>query len=569
MAGARTLPATSIMRSRRLPLAVALVSSAVQFAYLRQGGFFLDDIGNISVNKVPLSIHRLASPVGTGHFQPATQFVMWLAAEPFHTNYAIAALFLAVSAGLGSYWMIQLLDGLFGKKPTHLMIGFLIGTSWVLLNASQWFSSSPATESAVFGIGALLAFSLWMTTSRPVFYLEALVSATIALLFWEIALAIPALLALLWVCFTDDYRSWRRILLGVTPFASISIADLIYVRLQPWRAALSVPTIRQWVNLLTSMVGHGFLPTVIGTGTYGSALSQRDWISIFIVAAALAVVEGRLVVLGRFRFRSLAFFIVGAILVSIPVATARDSATAGTTSRYITFLPILLAISVAGSARERPHESHESHESQARRYAPKVGWLAAATLAVLYLVNLNSTFDTVSWAKQWGATAAAISAHLGSGIRALKPGQQSSLVDSTVPFPIWWPPVYGVFIPGGRLSNLLPFWSSTVHTFGEGPRITGIDASGTLRWATFHVAGVGDLYERITISASTRTVVHIKIEAMKPTQPESPWTIPTGPGTHTFVLTTWSTTVQSVHVTGHDIRVLQSQAGTVTLGSAL
>jgi hypothetical protein len=329
-----------VVHDRTLPVLIGLVSGAVQFAYLVQGGFFLDDFANIARNRSPLSLHLLIAPIGKNHFQPATQFMVWMAAGPFHTNYPATVLFLSVLTAFGSYWMIRLLDLSFGPRTMHLVIGFLFGTSWVLLNASQWFAASASTASVVFAVGALFSFSLWMTKDRFRYYLGALLCATAAVLFWELALAIPALLALMWLCFLGGYQSTRRIVLGLLPFAAISLVYLAYVESQPWHTSLSIPTLLNWIELLKVMVGYGLLPTVIGTGLTGGALSVWGWVSILVVAIGFVVAGVWLATRGRFRPSAVVFFFVGTVLVSIPVATARDAlgAFAGTTARGLSHL---------------------------------------------------------------------------------------------------------------------------------------------------------------------------------------------------------------------------------------
>lgn len=409
----RESAAPVVIHDRTLPVLIGLVSGAIQFAYLVQGGFFLDDFGFIARNRSPLSLHLLITPLGTNHFQPATQFMVWIAAGPFHTNYQATVLLLAVLTALGSYWMIRLLDVSFGPRTMHLVIGFLFGTSWVLLNVSQWFAASAATASVVFTVGALFSFSLWMTENRPRYYLGALLCATTAVLFWEIALAIPALLALMWLCFLGSYQSTRRVVLGLLPFAAISFIYLAYVESQPWHTSLSIPTLHSWIELLKVMVGYGLLPTVIGTGLTGDALSVWGWVSVLVVPIGFVGAGVWLAKRGRFRPSAVVFFLVGTVLVSIPIATARDAFDphAGTTARYITFLPMLLGISVAGAVRNRHAAIHTRRPSV-------VGWAGAVILAALYLVNLNATFHALPTSKNLGDAASAVSERIGSSLRS-------------------------------------------------------------------------------------------------------------------------------------------------------
>lgn len=556
-------PVQSDSPSLIAPVLVGLATGIVQFIYLVRGGFFLDDFRNIGQDKAPLSLHLLLAPIGIVHFQPAGRFMVWLAAEPFHESYPATVALLAVLTGLGSYWLVRLLDVLFGPRRIHLLMGFLFGTSWVLLSTNQWFADSEATASVVFALGASLAFVKWINDGRRVDYVKALICGAVALLFWEVALAMPALLGLLWLCFAFNRLSARRVLLGLVPFAAFSLAFLAYVQAQPWHTPLSIPTGRQWAELVAVMVGKGVVPTVIGSGLPNGPPTAWGWTSIVIVFAGIVVGAVWLILQRRFRPSVIAFFVLGALLVSIPVATTRDdlgAAVAGNTARYLTFLPMLLAISVAGAPRRRSRAGHARHSPQ---WSGLAGGLVV--LGALYLINLNATFDENTFGQKMGDTAAIVSARIGSGLEALTPSQRSSLVDSALSWPIWYPMTDG----SGELSTLLPYWSATARTYGEGPHITGLDEAGTVRWATFIPNGVGPLYEHITVRASSPTVMAVSILGDDPTEPETPWHIHVNAGTHSYVLAAWSTKVTSVKITARNLRVLNQQSGTVRLGRAV
>ncbi|MGH9918279.1 MAG: hypothetical protein ACRD6W_05335, partial [Nitrososphaerales archaeon] len=130
--------------------------------------------------------------------------------------------------------MIRLLDVMFRRRSIHLAIGLLFGTSWVLLNASQWFSASASTASVVFTVGSLLAFSRWLRTGLRRYYASSVVAAVVAVLFWETALAIPGFLVLLWLCFERDRVRVPRVAMGLLAFIAVSLAYLSYVQTQPW-----------------------------------------------------------------------------------------------------------------------------------------------------------------------------------------------------------------------------------------------------------------------------------------------------------------------------------------------
>jgi hypothetical protein len=177
------------------------------------------------------------------------------------------------------------------------------------------------------------------------------------------------------------------------------------------------------------------------------------------------------------------------------------------------------------------------------------------------LFNLSRTFDKDQFSIQMGKAGSAQADRIGAGIAALGRAGERSLVDATVPFPVWYQATDGT----SELSTLMPYWSTQARTFGEG-RIAGVDNSGAVRWATFHVGDPGPQYARVVVRAPVATTVLVRISADKPTQPETPWRIPVAAGTHSLTLTAWSTRVRGVAVGGRDVSVVSVHAGTVTLG---
>ena len=332
---------------------VALLSALIDFRVLDQGGFFLDDFRNIGEARAGLSVHLLLKPVGGTHLQPVTRFLQWMTAVPLHTSYAATAAILAVLCGCGTYWLVRLLDSLWGARVLHLLVGFMFGSSCVLVGASQWVSSAATSVVAVdFSAGACLFFVGWLATGSWISYALALGAGALAIGSWESALATPAIITLIWFCFARDWQPVRRALRAQLPFYGLALAFVIYVEFQPWHQSLNVPSVGSWLLLLVVMVGRELAASVIGHGVPTGAQSAFDWLSVAVVLAAFGAAVAWLIARRRFEWMVLVVFGVGAVLVSVPVATTRDylgASVAGTTARYVTFLPLLLAIAVAGS----------------------------------------------------------------------------------------------------------------------------------------------------------------------------------------------------------------------------
>jgi hypothetical protein len=245
------------------------------------------------------------------------------------------------------------------------------------------------------------------------------------------------------------------------------------------------------------------------------------------------------------------------VLVVAPVATARDllgPQVAGTTVRYLVFLLFVLAVAVAGAVRYPP----SGPSTHSWRW---IGGAVATVLVALYLVNLHRTFQINWFNERSGRAAAGYSAQVGAGLSALAPDERSSVVDSVLPSPVWYVTNDGL----NELSSLMPFWSSKVRAVGEGSQLTALDPSGTLRWAKLSPGGTGPLYVHVDASATAPTTMTVRIVAVAPTEPEVPWHVKVEPGTHSFTLPAWSTSVKALAVGG--VHLLSSQTGTLSLGS--
>ena len=580
----------ALLGSRLPAVVVAFLCAVIQFAALVRGGFLLDDFANLARNKKSLSLDLLTAPIGTNHFQPMTQLVVWLSAEPLHANYPATVAVLAAITGFGAYWAVRLLDELFGARVLHLVIGLLLGTSWILMNTNQWFAASAAAASAAFAVGACLSFVRWLGSGRWRHYLSSLLATAVAIGFWEQGLAVPAILAMLWLCFRFDRRRLSRVVIGLIPFLAVALVYLFYVEAQPWSSPISIPAVSQWGQLLWVMLVSGLLPSIVGTGVSSSALTTAVVLSDILVAAGLALGALWLWTRRRLRWVSLAFFVVGLFLVSIPVAIERNGvpSASGITSRYLTFLPMLLAIAAAGAVGPRsvPGDVDVRLRQAVGKQSRPGSWLVAFVIGagcLLYLGNLHATYvrDPQAW-RQLGDQASVVSANIAAGINALPPSQQHSIVDISLPFPVWYSPIYGYVPKNGEFDRLMPNWSSTSRAYGEGPRLVGLDADGHLHRVTFDAQGsrpsaegasvfLGEsagasLYERIVVTAPSRTTMRVVIVGVRPMEPTAPWLIPIDAGMHSFVLPIWSNSLRSVRVSGRGVTLVALKTGKVVLG---
>ncbi len=562
-----------------------MLCALIQFVALVRGGFVLDDFANLARNKRSLSLELLTAPIGTNHFQPMTQLLVWFSTEPLHASYAATVAVLAVITGIGAYWLIRLLDELLGARVLHLVIGFLLGTSWILIDTNQWFAGSAAAASAAFACGACLCFTRWVRSGRWHHYLCALLATAASIGFWEQALALPAILAMLWLCFEFDRRRLSRIASGLMPFFALSLLYLLYVEAQPWSSPISIPNVPRWGQLLWVMLASGLLPSVVGTGVASRALTTTVVVSDVLVAVGLASCALWLWTRRRLHWSSLLFFCVGLLLVSIPVAIERNAVSSGsnTPPRYLTFLPMLLAVAAAGAVRGAPGDPDGGLRNPFGARSRPSRWLIASIIGagcLLYLGNLRGTYarDPDGWRKV-GDEASVVSRNIAAGINALPSSREDSIVDVSLPFPIWYNSIFGYLPKNGEFDRLMANWSSTARTYGEGSKLVGLDAQGQLRRVSFEVQGsvpptggasmvlgasVGaPLYERIVVSAPSRTKMRIDIVGVRPVEPLAPWLISVDPGTHSFVLPAWSNTLRSVRVSGRGIKLVALQSGAV------
>ena len=71
----------------------------------------------------------------------------------------------------------------------------------------------------------------------------------------------------------------------------------------------------------------------------------------------------------------------------------------------------------------------------------------------------------------------------------LPSSREDSIVDVSLPFPIWYNSIFGYLPKNGEFDRLMANWSSTARTYGEGSKLVGLDAQGQLRRVSFEVQG--------------------------------------------------------------------------------
>ena len=247
---------------------------------------------------------------------------------------------------------------------------------------------------------------------------------------------------------------------------------------------------------------------------------------------------------------------------------------------------MLLAIAAAGAIRDAPGDVDVGLRRVLGTRSRLGSWLVGFVIGagcLLYLGNLHATYvrGPGGWT-QLGHQASVVSGNIAAGINALPRSQQQSIVDVSLPFPVWYNSIFGYVPKNGEFDRLMPNWSSTSRAYGEGPKLVGIDADGHLHPVTFDAQSSGNsaggasvslgasvgasLYERIVVTAPSRTTMRVVIMGVRPMEPPAPWLIPIGPGMHSFVLPVWSNSLRSVRVSGRGVKLVALKTGTVVLG---
>jgi hypothetical protein len=325
-----------------LPALVATFAFLVQFLYTRLGGFYLDDFRDLGQAKAGLSLHLLMTPIGITRIQPGGRFIEWLVAVPFRDNYQAACAMTALFVGAGTYWLIRLLDRLFGKRHLHLALGLLFGTSWIFISTDQWFAAAGATISVMLTVAGCHAYFTWLRGASVKWYSLGLLASTAGVLFWEQVLVLPAWLLLMWLVFAPGVeRPVHQVIASISAFAATPLMLVVYVQSQAWHQRLVVPALGTYLRLMVVMIFHGLLPTLVGGGLPNGTPNARGWVSIVLPCVVLFLVclwsamsrEHKPVLL------SAGFFIAGAILASVLIAGARVDMigvqASGNTPRYL------------------------------------------------------------------------------------------------------------------------------------------------------------------------------------------------------------------------------------------
>jgi hypothetical protein len=536
---------------------VGLACAVIQLCYLHPGGFFLDDFRNLGQARSWGFIHLLGTPIGGEHFQPGGRLAGWLVGVPFNESYFSAILLLSVAVGGATYCLARLLAELFGPTRFHLLLAFLFGSSWIYISTDQWFAGADPTFSLFFTLAACLWYVRWYHSGRSWHYAISLASAAAAVVFWEQALAIPGWFFLLWLFFFRGQV--RRTLMSLIPFVGISVAFTAYVQSQPWHQPLTLPTIGQFIGMTAAMLFHGLFPTIIGAGW---GLTNQGWELVSVVLAPLLLAAGAayLIAIRRFRFRAVGFFVGGTLVVASTIAVTRVNiigASAGTTSRYITVMPFVLAVTCAGAiSRERAR--------RATRPRPVITPLALVVVVVLiplYLLNVTATYHRVWFGQRAGQGAMAIAGQIGHQIDHTHVSP-TSWVDTPMPYPVWYPGAGSAF---GMISS---YWSTAIEAVGKGDKLVGVDPEGVARNVRFRLsdapAATSGFYVRLRVAAGEPGSLSVTATSSTGSVVTTLWV---NREATTFVLPTGATRRADAHVMVTSPRRVSQAPGILVFGA--
>jgi hypothetical protein len=607
---------------RHLSLLVAATGavSALQFALIDRGGFFLDDFVNLAeARRLGLSGSLLVEPVYQ-HFAPGHRVLDWLVAVPFDNSYTAAVIILVLFIAGSVVSLTLLLDECFGRRDLHVVFAAAAAGSWTITETAGWFAAAAHSLPSIFLTEtALLFFVRWYRRRRRSDYLIALAVFLLSLMFWELSLLFvviaPLLVALLLERHDSAAAVARSLLRAVTPllpFAALAIAYLLYVDAQPWHQAFDRPTTSQLRYFTQVFVLRGWLPPLVGTGTGIGSLSsfQRlmQELSLVLVAGGLvaAVATSRAVV------RGLVFLFVTFAVVWFSIAGYRLHVVGqwvGNTSRLIAPLPFLFWLAVgfmlqpaAGRQFARLPRLRLRLRPRARDWWPaRLAPVVILALAVAYVFNLKHTDDVQSYNRVAGAEGTAWAARTERGVIAAKRrGLLDSFVESPVPMPLAFP---------GRWDDTLwrmgAYFDSGIHALGEQHTLLTINTAGAVQENTFtpaHIRGRGQAmcpksggcttplvarhplpaspaYVRVTIWTSGPTRLRLAsqpaAQAQDPTEGRRGYDDTTshlvlGSGRHTLVLALWASGVTSASITatGSPLRI-HAQLGVLSPGRLL
>jgi hypothetical protein len=608
-------------RHRSLIALAAILVGALQFVLIDRGGFWLDDFVNFAdARRLGLSGALLVEPVYQ-HFAPGHRILDWLVAVPFGESHTVAVLILVLFLSGAVVAFTLLSDECFGRRDTHVLMAAAAGSSWTLTDTGGWFAAAAhALPSIFFTQVALLFYVRWYRGRRGTYYVLALVTFVVALMFWELSLLFVVEAALLVALLLERHdtpsavaRSLLRALPGLICFVAVGLAYLIYVSSQLWHQPFEAPTGAQLVSFTRIFVLRGLLPPLVGTGTPFGPLTPFEQ-SMQILAGGLALAGVVMAVLTRrATVRAGVFLATTFMVLWYAVAGYRlhsGGVWVGETPRLIAPMPFLFWFAVAFALQPAagralpllPRMRLRLPLQPETRWAPLAAALVVLALSVPYVLNLKHTDDVRSFSRQEGVAGLATAEEIARGVRAAREhGMLNSFVESPIPEQVAFP---------GRWDDTLwrmgPYFDRGIHAVGEGKVLLRIEPTGVVRENMFLPAPLASgsapvvcrthapctatlvarrplsaepAYVRVTLTTSGPT--RIRLSSVPDAQPEDAvehrhyyddttrhLLLPAG--RRTLVLALWATGVTSASVTASGSPVnLRVELGVLVPGAPL
>lgn len=379
--------------------------------------YFLDDLVFLRNYAEAADPGYLLEPYN-GHLMPAAKGVYWLIGSVGPAAWWPAALFLVVGQALASAACLWMLVSLFGARRAILLPYALYLFLALSVPSYMWFIAAlqqlPLQIALSLGVGAWVRH---LRAPRPHWLALCVAALLLGLLFWPKALFLLPLLGFLSLGYfsSGGPRSRLRNLRGqAASFAVLLAVGIAYVGYY----VSVVPG--QFTSVTARLVGQ-FADTMLGT-TLASGLVGGPWrwdnpappnafadppewavhLAWVVVLAVMVYVHLR----RRRAARALLLFagyVVGTFLLVLTGRATALGATLGTDSRYLSDVPLIVALCLALACIDLPG----APGSSAVRDAPLIQPAPRALVGVLAAVVLiGAVASSVDYVRPWHENAA-------------------------------------------------------------------------------------------------------------------------------------------------------------------
>ncbi len=580
--------------TRRLPAAwwcgaAVALSLIAEMVFMHASWFFLDDVRNLAeARREGLSWHFLIAPIGQ-HFTPGHRFLDWLSAVPLDRSWSGAILIIVVFTAVMLAYLAGILALLFGAHKRNAIAVLLAGTAWPLLGTAQWFAGgSLAIPVAAAITGAVFHHVRWRLRSQRHDWVCAAAWTVIALLFSEQAILIPAVLFVFSLAACPrrpDRRTVRTEIVAVLPSIAAALALALYEKAQPWAASAAVPSVSDAVELVKVIAVRALLPGLAGIGMDGAPPDPSR--EVIMRALMAGVVVGAFIAAVWLHKRWLLAALLagcGAVLTALPIGAARlglGVSISGSEPRYLLLAVLFTAVAVGALLSPQP-------DRQPRTLAGTVPVTAVLGIAwaAVYVANLTYTYHARRVALNFAQASHRLTVRLADGLeRVIRTGYANTLVDGTLPFPLFYPQAsgnlrsaYSSFFVGEQLQ--------TPGVPGSRGELLSIADNGVVEPTAFKATGPTiTCRKQRTCSIPTRTdgpasssqalrfrlnqpalpgnLLHYHVDGPPDASPDRTLTIPAG--ATSFVVPSTDAEPQRVVLTFTDrlLRVRSVEAGTV------